>query len=291
VALKNAHASFRCRAKELKAPVTSDERGAGSAHVAAAVPDTTRSPHPSTPVAAHLASEQGVVPFPRGDVSSTGLSRSASPAPTPLKPLQLVGLRNLGNTCFLNSSLQLLLHLAPFQKQFLSLYPQTTAPSSLSSLPCSPLAHALPRTPTLSTVPVRPRPIFMRMDTLDCYTRMETETVEERLARSRHRDHRNVGSAQAVTSAPGPGEEAEQSGETPAMVLCDEWYALVKITNAGKWACVTPHAMLRAMWRVHPSFYGYAQQDAQVHHLSALRRGGSLALGAGVCRQVFGCPS
>ena len=45
--------------------------------------------------------------------------------------------------------------------------------------------------------------------------------------------------------------------------LTQEVHRLMRVMWSGKWAVVTPHAVLNAVWRLVPSFRGYSQQDAQ----------------------------
>ena len=40
-------------------------------------------------------------------------------------------------------------------------------------------------------------------------------------------------------------------------------HALMRVMWSGKWALVTPHAVLNAVWRLIPAFHGYTQHDAQ----------------------------
>lgn len=46
-------------------------------------------------------------------------------------------------------------------------------------------------------------------------------------------------------------------------ILCKDIHALMRVMWSGKWAVVTPHAVLNAIWQLIPSFSGYSQQDAQ----------------------------
>lgn len=45
--------------------------------------------------------------------------------------------------------------------------------------------------------------------------------------------------------------------------LSAEMHALMRVMWSGKWALVTPHAVLNAVWRMIPTFHGYTQHDAQ----------------------------
>jgi ubiquitin carboxyl-terminal hydrolase 44/49 len=44
----------------------------------------------------------------------------------------------------------------------------------------------------------------------------------------------------------------------------------MRVMWSGKWAVVTPHAVLNAVWRLVPAFRGYSQQDAQEFLCEAL---------------------
>ena len=45
--------------------------------------------------------------------------------------------------------------------------------------------------------------------------------------------------------------------------LCEEIHGLMRVMWSGKWAVVTPHTVLTAIWHHIPTFRGYCQQDAQ----------------------------
>lgn len=45
--------------------------------------------------------------------------------------------------------------------------------------------------------------------------------------------------------------------------LCQELASLFRVMWSGKWAVVTPYAIVDQVWRLVPSFRGYMQQDAQ----------------------------
>jgi len=45
--------------------------------------------------------------------------------------------------------------------------------------------------------------------------------------------------------------------------LANELSALLRVMWSGKWAVVSPHQMLSAVWTKMPFFKGYTQHDAQ----------------------------
>ena len=45
--------------------------------------------------------------------------------------------------------------------------------------------------------------------------------------------------------------------------ISEELHALFRVLWSGRWAIVSPHKMLDAVWGIIPFFKGYAQQDAQ----------------------------
>ena len=45
--------------------------------------------------------------------------------------------------------------------------------------------------------------------------------------------------------------------------LCHELHTLFRVMWSGKWALVSPFAMLHSVWSLIPAFRGYDQQDAQ----------------------------
>uniref|UniRef100_A0A674AS42 Ubiquitin carboxyl-terminal hydrolase n=1 Tax=Salmo trutta TaxID=8032 RepID=A0A674AS42_SALTR len=139
----------------------------------------------------------------------------------------VTGLRNLGNTCYMNSILQVLSHLHIFRECFLRLellasavHGQLLVPSPGGPVSSSPLAQR--RGPQvgvgLSGGASRARSM---------------ELIQPKEPSSKH------------------------------ISLCHELHTLFQVMWSGKWALVSPFAMLHSVWQLIPAFRGYAQQDAQ----------------------------
>ncbi|XP_057710639.1 ubiquitin carboxyl-terminal hydrolase 44 [Corythoichthys intestinalis] len=152
------------------------------------------------------AAEEGGSPFKR------------RPAVTP----GVTGLRNLGNTCYMNSVLQVLSHLRGFRECFLRL--------------------DLAQTPELLASAARGRPAG------EAPPRRSPAGAGLSGGASR-------GGSMELIQAKEPGSKR--------VSLCHELRTLFRVMWSGKWALVSPFAMLHSVWQLIPTFRGYAQQDAQ----------------------------
>ncbi|KAM8917849.1 ubiquitin carboxyl-terminal hydrolase 49 [Spinachia spinachia] len=159
----------------------------------------------------------------------------------------VTGLRNLGNTCYMNSILQVLSHLQKFRECFLTLdlceteellaktnNSQETngvaggvVSSANTALSGCPLGHMgkpgswnLPPGKKEST-PLSPQ---------------ASELVQPQEPRCSTRQQ---------------------------MSLCHELHTLFRVMWSGRWSLVSPFAMLHSVWNLIPAFRGYDQQDAQ----------------------------
>ncbi|XP_078727456.1 ubiquitin carboxyl-terminal hydrolase 44-like [Lampetra fluviatilis] len=201
----------------------------------------------------------------------------ALPPDAPSPPLKrrptvtpgVTGLRNLGNTCYMNSILQVLSHLQAFRQCFLLL--------DLSGAGSDPGATSWPLEGDDPTGPRRQRRHagLARQLSEQCYREatglgQAAATVTDSARReSRRAGLSGGGGAERVTHGQQhqvhgqQQQQREEEEEEERVSLCHELHTLFRVMWSGKWALVSPYAMLHSVWRLVPSFKGYAQQDAQ----------------------------
>uniref|UniRef100_A0A8C7NNC3 Ubiquitin carboxyl-terminal hydrolase n=1 Tax=Oncorhynchus mykiss TaxID=8022 RepID=A0A8C7NNC3_ONCMY len=145
----------------------------------------------------------------------------------------VTGLRNLGNTCYMNSILQVLSHLHIFRECFLRL-DLTQALELLASAVHGQLVVPSPGGPVSSF------PLAQRRGP-------------------------QVGAGLSGGASRAQSMELIQPKEPSSkhISLCHELHTLFQVMWSGKWALVSPFAMLHSVWQLIPAFRGYAQQDAQ----------------------------
>ncbi|XP_015862418.1 ubiquitin carboxyl-terminal hydrolase 44 isoform X1 [Peromyscus maniculatus bairdii] len=161
------------------------------------------------------------------------------PAVTP----GVTGLRNLGNTCYMNSVLQVLSHLLLFRQCFLKLdlNQWLAVAASEKSRACKHSAGV----PEAGAHPMN-----------------EGQEKEKAFGCSRHP---SLSSGLSGGSSRSRNMELIQPREpsSPYSSLCHELHTLFQVMWSGEWALVSPFAMLHSVWKLIPAFRGYAQQDAQ----------------------------
>lgn len=161
--------------------------------------------------------EQGGSPFKRRPTVTPGVT----------------GLRNLGNTCYMNSILQVLSHLHVFRECFLRL-DLTQALELLASAVQGQLVGKISSQSSLTQ-------------------------------RKGFQTSSGSGSGLSGGASRGRSMELIQPREPSSkhISLCHELHTLFQVMWSGKWALVSPFAMLHSVWQLIPAFRGYAQQDAQ----------------------------
>lgn len=168
-----------------------------------------------TPVRRKQRTEQGGSPFKRRPTVTPGVT----------------GLRNLGNTCYMNSILQVLSHLHVFRECFLRL-DLTQALELLASAVQGQLVGKLSSQLSLT-----------------------------------QRKGFQSGSGSGLIGGASRGRSMEliqpKEPSSEHISLCHELHTLFQVMWSGKWALVSPFAMLHSVWQLIPAFRGYAQQDAQ----------------------------
>lgn len=170
-----------------------------------------------TPACRKQSNKQGGSPFKRRPTVTPGVT----------------GLRNLGNTCYMNSILQVLSHLHVFRECFLRL-DLTQALELLASAVHGQLAGK-----ASSQFPLTQRKVFQA----------------------------SSGSGAGLSGGASRTRSMEliqpKEPSSKHISLCHELHTLFQVMWSGKWALVSPFAMLHSVWQLIPAFRGYAQQDAQ----------------------------
>ncbi|XP_072886919.1 ubiquitin carboxyl-terminal hydrolase 49-like isoform X1 [Hemitrygon akajei] len=154
----------------------------------------------------------------------------------------VTGLRNLGNTCYMNSILQVLSHLQKFRECFLTLDLCETE-------------ELLARTTNGKTR--LSNKVTLGIGPAHC------------IAERKH--HVGTSGRYSMPSGLNGGASVARSLEliqpkepsSKHISLCHELHTLFRVMWSGKWALVSPFAMLHSVWSLIPAFRGYGQQDAQ----------------------------
>lgn len=180
-------------------------------------PHSLASRTPQTPVRRKQSTKQGGSPFKRRPTVTPGVT----------------GLRNLGNTCYMNSILQVLSHLHVFRECFLRL-DLTQALELLASAVHGQLAGK-----ASSHSPMAQRKGLQTSS--GC----------------------GVGLSGGASRARSMELIQPKEPSSKHISLCHELHTLFQVMWSGKWALVSPFAMLHSVWQLIPAFRGYAQQDAQ----------------------------
>ncbi|XP_064011018.1 ubiquitin carboxyl-terminal hydrolase 44 isoform X2 [Pogoniulus pusillus] len=157
----------------------------------------------------------------------------------------VTGLRNLGNTCYMNSILQVLSHLLIFRECFLKL--------------------DLNQTQELLAAATKGKTRASAKRLSVAAAAFHGSEKQERAQASAAVRRPSLSSGLSGGASKSRNMELIQPREPSSkhISLCHELHTLFQVMWSGKWALVSPFAMLHSVWRLIPAFRGYAQQDAQ----------------------------
>ncbi|XP_036368298.1 ubiquitin carboxyl-terminal hydrolase 44 [Octopus sinensis] len=166
----------------------------------------------------------------------------------------VVGLRNLGNTCYMNSILQVLGHLDKFRHFFVSM----PVRSLTSAHSC---CHSWPHNQVTTNT-------GQSCSSTNSSRNRNTESLQL-LRKCPLKGGLNGGATQQKPLPPrllplSPSSSHHKLAKWEKSVsLCEELRSLFQALWSGQSSVVSPNALLQAVWDYIPAFQGYSQQDAQ----------------------------
>ncbi|NWR73287.1 UBP44 hydrolase, partial [Centropus unirufus] len=192
-------------------------------------------------------SVESVAEFKKPHTSDAVRLKKISGSPIKRRPTVtpgVTGLRNLGNTCYMNSILQVLSHLLIFRECFLKLDLNETQELLATA------TNGKTRSSSKS---------------LSIAASLQTNESQEKVKRSCSVRRPSLSSGLSGGASESRNMELIQPREPSSkhISLCHELHTLFQVMWSGKWALVSPFAMLHSVWRLIPAFRGYAQHDAQ----------------------------
>eukprot|EP01083_Nonionella_stella_P308176 1086161_1 len=185
------------------------------------------------------------------------------------------GLRNLGNTCYFNSSVQCLNSTTTFRTFFLNL--PRLVPKDAWTAPLPPLPSTLcpPSNKTTSSTTKLRRSARIRNQK---HSNTQSEDEDNDIEMEEESISETETETDRQSSLPAPSRlllrrhttvlhatmehDEELSKETP-ISLSAEVYTLLRILDSGRYSVITPQRLAYSIWNTVPQFCSYHQQDAQ----------------------------
>ncbi|ESO87012.1 hypothetical protein LOTGIDRAFT_166748 [Lottia gigantea] len=158
----------------------------------------------------------------------------------------VTGLRNLGNTCYMNSILQCLGHLEELREFILEMeFSEVWSP---------------PTTPSPKDKPKPSCRTSHRLNTVDYFQHL-SKPVNLRSTPVKRGGGLSGGEGSPSTSSLSLNLNSSLSLNN--ISLWHELHGLLRVLWSGKWSQVSPHGFLHTVWNRIPMFKGYSQHDAQ----------------------------
>lgn len=159
----------------------------------------------------------------------------------------VTGLRNLGNTCYMNSILQVLSHLQKFRECFLTLDLCETEELLAKTKNSQGMKGVTGAVVSSGNAALS-----------GCPLGRIGKTGSWNLPLGKKDNAPQPQQAAELVQA-----KASRCSTRQQMSLCHELHTLFRVMWSGRWSLVSPFAMLHSVWNLIPAFRGYDQQDAQ----------------------------
>lgn len=185
----------------------------------------------------------------------------------------MTGLRNLGQTCFMNVILQAFSHLNVVRVALCELgrsglLSEIAPPSSLDQSDAEVTEPAPPaprRRKSQSKKPLKKSGLH-RQSTIECHSRLEKRAAALAVARRRAvnvTEEDKKAAEELLNSEVGFTLTIPLSYYRLQVHLCPNLESLFRVMWSGRYSVVTPRAILAGVWQLIPAFRGFKQQDAQ----------------------------
>lgn len=148
------------------------------------------------------------------------------------------GMRNLGNTCYLNAVIQALSNTKVFRAFFISAYDHSRRNHVLTTGEAIRATYGDLSQKKKKRKGRDEKPLLKRLNTTECYEQVKTKGPPKK--------------TQTLT------KEDNLCG----LNLCDEVHNVLRVIWSGRWSVITPYALIHTIWKLVPRFKGYRQQDA-----------------------------